>query len=129
MRPVIGDCPAELTLNKIQGRWKLSVLNQLFHSTLRYSELRRKIDSGVTGGRTVSVTPKMLTQELRQLENDGLINRQVYAQVPPKVEYSLTPLGRSLRPVLLALASWGREHGGNIDEEAVPRDDDDLNVK
>ena len=128
MRLAIGGCPAEFTLNKIRGRWKLMVLNQLFHATLRYSELRRKIDSGGTGGRTGSVTPKMLTQELRQMETDGLIHRQVYAEVPPKVEYSLTPLGRSLRPVLLALASWGREHGEQTDEESVPCDSEQPNI-
>ena len=103
------------------------VLNQLFHGTLRYSELRRKIDAGGTGERIGPVTPKMLTQELRQMETDGLIHRQVYAQVPPKVEYSLTPLGRSLRPVLLALAAWGREHGEQIDHETVLCDANEVN--
>jgi DNA-binding HxlR family transcriptional regulator len=97
----------ERTLHLIEGRWKVIILNQLFlGGTLRFSELRRRIDSGGTGGRTGVVTPKMLTQELRQMETDGLLHRKVFAEVPPKVEYSLTTLGESLRPVILAMADW-----------------------
>jgi DNA-binding HxlR family transcriptional regulator len=116
MRTMVGGCPAERTLKMVSGRWKLIVLNQLFQGTLRFSDLRRRINDGGTGGRALAVTPKMLTQELRQMEADGLIHREVFAQVPPKVEYSLTPLGRSLRPVVLALADWGRQHGEGLDE-------------
>ena len=110
MKKMVGGCPAERTLQMVGGRWKLIVLNQLYQGTLRFSELQRRINGGGTGGRTGSITPKMLTQELRQMESDGVVYREVYAQVPPKVEYSLTPLGRSLRPVVLAMADWGKQN-------------------
>jgi len=74
------------------------ILFQLLHGTLRFNEIRRRI-----GG----VTQRMLTNQLRELEADGLIVRQVYAEVPPKVEYSLSPLGRSMEPVLMKLKEWG----------------------
>lgn len=116
MKETVQNCPAERALQAIGGRWKVFILHQLFRQTLRFAQLQRGInnvdiantDAPNTGTRTAAVTPKMLAQELRQLEADGLVLRTVYAQVPPKVEYSLTPLGRSLRPVMDALAEWGR---------------------
>jgi len=95
-----GQCPTEATLAVIGGRWKVPILWNLFKGTLRFGELSRSLPSA---------TQKMLTQQLRELERDGLVLRKVYAEIPPKVEYSLTPLGRSLEPVLLALTEWG-EH-------------------
>lgn len=110
MKETVGGCPAERTLLVIGGRWKVFILHQLFAGTLRFSEMRRKINENSTEGKTGTITPKMLTQELRQMEADGLVHREVYAQVPPKVEYSLTPLGLSLRPVVEAMVEWGLQH-------------------
>jgi len=91
-------CPAELTLDIIGGRWKVLIVWQLFQGARRFSELSRALEG---------ITQKMLTQQLRELEHDGIVHRQVYAQVPPKVEYSLTPLGESLRSVVDAMCEWG----------------------
>ena len=94
----LDACPAETTLRVIGGRWKLIILWHLFQGVRRFSELQR----GING-----VTQKMLTQQLREMERDGVIQRKVYPQVPPKVEYSLTSLGKSLEPVLDAMCQWG----------------------
>lgn len=91
-------CSVEAAIGLIDGKWKSVVLYHLLSGTLRFNEIRRHI---------TNVTPRMLTNQLRELENDGLIERKVYAQVPPKVEYSLSPLGRSMEPILLALKLWG----------------------
>ena len=92
-----GRCPIEDTLNVIAGRWKILVLWWLQRGELRFGELRRNIPT---------VTPKMLTQQLRQMEDEGLVRREVFAEVPPKVVYSLTKRGQSLRPVLQSLFDW-----------------------
>ncbi len=97
----LPECPVELTLERIGGRWKVLILHELFGGTRRFGELHRALPG---------ITQKMLTQQLRELERDDLIHRQVYPQVPPKVEYSLTPLGQTLRPVLDALHAWGRTY-------------------
>jgi DNA-binding HxlR family transcriptional regulator len=91
-------CSVEATINLIDGKWKCVVLYHLLDKTVRFNELRRIIPD---------VTQRMLTNQLRELESDGLIVRKVYAEVPPKVEYSLSPLGKTLEPVLMALRSWG----------------------
>jgi DNA-binding HxlR family transcriptional regulator len=85
-------------LSLIDGKWKIVVLYKLLRGTLRFNELRRLIPN---------VTQRMLTHQLRELEADGLIIRTVYAQVPPRVEYSLSARGRSLEPVLMAMKEWG----------------------
>jgi len=91
-------CPAERTLDLIHGRWKVPILWELFRGgTMRFSELRRALGS---------CTQKMLAQQLREMERDGLVKRKVYAEVPPKVEYSLTPAGASLKPVVDAMVEW-----------------------
>ncbi len=95
-------CPVEFTLAIIGGRWKALILYQLFLGVKRFSQLQ-KILKGVS--------QKMLTQQLRELEGDGIIHREVYAQVPPKVEYSLTALGASLKPVIESMCEWGMMHG------------------
>jgi DNA-binding HxlR family transcriptional regulator len=99
-----ASCPAETTIRLIGGRWKIVILWYLFQGVKRFSELQR----AVTG-----ITQKVLTQQLRDMERDGLVARRVYAQVPPKVEYSITPLGVSLQPVVEAMHRWGIEHGSS----------------
>ena len=91
-------CSVEATISLLDGKWKCVILFLLFEDTMRFSDLRRH---------TPDVTQRMLTNQLRELEADGLIVRKVYAQVPPKVEYSLSPLGRTLEPILTALKTWG----------------------
>ncbi|MBE7156825.1 MAG: helix-turn-helix transcriptional regulator [Rhodospirillales bacterium] len=91
-------CAVEATISLIDSKWKSVALFHLLDGTTRFNELRRKLQG---------VTQRMLTKQLRELEADGIINRQVFAQVPPKVEYSLTPLGRTLEPVLDAMKLWG----------------------
>jgi DNA-binding HxlR family transcriptional regulator len=106
MKTMVTGCPAERTLKMMSGRWKIFIVHQLLGETLRFSELQRRVNALTTTG----VTPKMLTQELRQMEADGLVLRVVYPEVPPRVEYSLTPLGGSLEPVVDAMVEWGRQY-------------------
>ena len=94
-------CGVEVTLNLIGGKWKGLILWHLCQKTLRFSQLRRRIPG---------VTQKMLTQQLRELEKDGLIHREVYAEVPPRVEYSLTDKGNTLQPVMAEMCRWGQEY-------------------
>lgn len=94
-------CPVEATLALIGGKYKTLILWNLTEGTLRFSELKKIV---------TSATPKMLTHQLRELEQDGLITRKVYPVVPPKVEYSLTPLGRSIRPILESMYAWGADY-------------------
>ncbi|EJN03150.1 helix-turn-helix domain-containing protein [Phyllobacterium sp. YR531] len=94
-------CRVERVLDLIDGKWKGVILYQLMTGTLRFNEIRRKMNN---------VTQRMLTNQLRELEADGLIVRKVYAQVPPKVEYSLSERGRSLEPVINSLKAWGEAH-------------------
>ena len=96
-------CPVEGTLDLIDGKWKGVVLYHLFEGTLRFNEIRRRLPN---------VTQRMLTNQLRELEADGLIIRKIYAQVPPRVEYSLSTRGRTLKPVIKALKAWGDAHLG-----------------
>lgn len=95
------QCPVEATLSLIGGKYKSLILWHLIGKKLRFNELNKLI---------TSATPKMLTQQLRELENDGLINRIVYPVVPPKVEYSLTDFGKSIIPILEAMCSWGTNY-------------------
>ena len=94
-------CPVEATLSFLDGKWKGVILFHLVGGTLRFNELRRKLPS---------VTQRMLTKQLRELEESGLVSRKVYAVVPPRVEYTLTPLGETMKPVIAALAAWGDEY-------------------
>lgn len=93
-----NNCPVEATLNLIGGKYKALILWHLSGGKLRFSQLKKLI---------VEATPKMLTQQLRELEDHKLIHREVYPIVPPKVEYSLTDLGQSLMPVLISMRDWG----------------------
>lgn len=95
-------CPVSVTVNLIGGKWKAVILWHLMEqSVLRFNELSKYVKQA---------TPKMLTQQLRELERDGLINRKVYPVVPPKVEYSLTDFGKSMAPILKSLSAWGEEY-------------------
>lgn len=98
---MVYNCPVEITLKMIGGKYKALILWHLIDSTLRFGELRKLIPQA---------TPKMLTQQLRELEEDDLICRKVYPVVPPKVEYSLTELGMSIRPILLSMYGWGSDY-------------------
>lgn len=96
-----NHCPVEATLELIGGKYKTLILWHLADKKLRFSQLRREISG---------ITPKMLTQQLRELETNALIHREVFPIVPPKVEYSLTDLGRSLMPLLVAMRDWGSSY-------------------
>lgn len=93
-----STCPVEAALQLIGGKYKTIILWHLLNKTMRYSELHRLVPRA---------TDKMLAQQLRELEKDGLVNRKVYPVIPPKTEYSLTEFGRTLEPVLNSLCSWG----------------------
>ena len=96
------NCPVEATLSVIGGKWKVVILFHLSHSgTHRFAELRRKIPG---------VSERMLTQQLRELEHDGIVHREVYPEVPPKVEYSLTEYGETLGPICKIMCDWGKKH-------------------
>ena len=94
-------CPVETTLMLIGSKWKVLILRDLMPGTKRFGELRRSIGS---------VSQKVLTAQLRDMEACGLVDRRVYAEVPPRVEYSLSVRGRTLEPVIMALKSWGETH-------------------
>ena len=94
------QCPVEITIKLIGGKYKAIILWHLIDKTLRFGELKKLV---------TSATPKMLTQQLRELEEDGLINRCVYPVVPPKVEYSFTEFGKSMVPVLDVMCKWGTD--------------------
>lgn len=93
-----SNCPAELTLKVMSGRWKILILKELFTGIKRFNQLQRLVRG---------ITHKMLTEQLRELEADQIIHRQVYAEIPPRVEYSLTPLGEQLKPILEQMHEWG----------------------
>ena len=98
---ITDNCPVEATLDLIGGKYKALILWHLSDGKLRFSELRKTIKNA---------TPKMLTQQLRELESQKLIHREVFPVVPPHVEYSLTELGRSLLPILVAMRDWGANY-------------------
>lgn len=94
-------CPVETTLTLISDKWKILILRDLMQETKRFGELKKSIGQ---------VSQKVLTSQLRQMEASGLVNRKVYAEVPPRVEYSLTELGHSLKPILDAMWVWGENY-------------------
>ena len=98
-------CPVETTLTLIGDKWKVLILRDLLPGTKRFGELKKSIGS---------VSQKVLTAQLRDMEGSGLINRKVYAEVPPRVEYSLTDLGQSLKPILDAMWDWGEGYQASV---------------
>jgi DNA-binding HxlR family transcriptional regulator len=102
------NCPVEATLDVIGGKWKALILFWLRDRVCRFGELRRKIPD---------ISERMLTQQLRELEAHGIVNRKVYPVVPPKVEYALTAYGRTLRPITDLMCSWGKKHLRRLEKE------------
>ena len=106
--PVLPACPVETTLTLISDKWKVLILRDLLSGTKRFGELKKSIGH---------VTQKVLTAQLRQMEESGLLSRTVYAVVPPRVEYSLTELGYSLKPFLDAMLVWGENYKKKVETE------------
>jgi DNA-binding HxlR family transcriptional regulator len=100
--------PVERALKVIGGRWRAVILYHLFDGPRRLSELKRLVPD---------ISQKVLIQQLREMEERGLVSREIFRQVPPRVDYSATPLGLSLEPVLLALCEWGQRHAAELNEE------------
>ncbi|MBU8610629.1 MULTISPECIES: winged helix-turn-helix transcriptional regulator [Bacillus] len=98
--PDESACPVAVTVNVIGGKWKALILYHLLSGPRRFNELRKLLPDA---------TQRMLTLQLRELEGDGIIHREIYKQIPPKVEYSLTKLGESLKPLILVMRDWGEE--------------------
>ena len=94
-------CPVETTLTLIGDKWKVLILRDLMPGTKRFGELKKSVGN---------VSQKVLTAQLRTMEESGLVNRKVYAEVPPRVEYSLTELGKSLKPILESMRAWGEAY-------------------
>ena len=108
------SCPVEATLSLISDKWKFLILRDLMDGTKRFGELKKSIGS---------ISQKVLTSNLRTMEEDGLLSRQVYAEVPPRVEYTLTPRGESMRPIIDALRTWGQGHQEELAQEAAAKQD------
>ena len=102
-------CPVETTLMLISDKWKALILRDLLNGTMRFSELSRSVGK---------ISQKVLTSNLRQMERDGLVHREVYPEVPPRVEYSLTATGESLRPVINAMRDWGLAYQRSAEAKA-----------
>lgn len=101
-------CPVEFTVNMVGGKYKLVIMHKLAtHGVRRFNELRREFPD---------ITQRTLTRQLRELESDGLVNRQMYSEIPPKVEYSLSETGKSLYPIFLQLENWGLNYMANNPE-------------
>ncbi|MCC5824053.1 MAG: helix-turn-helix transcriptional regulator [Phycisphaerales bacterium] len=100
-------CPVEVTLGIIGGRWKAMVIHELIPGTRRFNELNRALRG---------ISHRTLAQQLRELEQRGIVTRTVHAEIPPKVEYELTELGRSLEPVLMAMHDWAVQHHNELNE-------------
>ncbi len=100
-------CPVATTVRLIGNKWKLLIIRNLLVGTQRFGELKRTIPG---------ISQKVLTDNLRSMEADGIIKRKVYAEVPPKVEYSLSPLGNSMRPIIKAMETWGTEYKNSFNK-------------
>lgn len=111
MKQKLPPCPVETTLMLISDRWKVLILRDLMNGTRRFGELKKSIGD---------VSQKVLTTQLRQMEESGLLTRKVYAEVPPRVEYSLTELGYSLKPILESMKICGTEYQQKVQNSAEP---------
>jgi len=107
-------CPVETAIEIIGGRWKVLILQELFGGIRRFSELHRALSG---------VSHRTLTQQLRELESHGIVRRKVHRQVPPKVEYSLTPLGQTLKPVIAVMHDWAEGYSQSRNNKAKGRSD------
>lgn len=112
--PDLPACPVETTLSLIGDKWKVLILRDLMPGTKRFGELRKSIGT---------VSQKVLTSQLRAMEENGLVSRKVYAEVPPRVEYSLTETGKSLKPILDSMWNWGEEYKSTLARAAEKRAD------
>ena len=105
-----NNCPVTATMKVLGGKWKPILINAIYHtSPARFGELKRSV---------IGITQSMLTQQLRELEDDGIIGRKIYAEIPPKVEYTLTEFGLTLSPVIQTLANWGNVY--KLNKQKVP---------
>ncbi|MDE7192250.1 MAG: helix-turn-helix transcriptional regulator [Clostridia bacterium] len=104
-REELPECPVATTVQLIGNKWKLLIIRNLLNKPQRFTELSKTIPG---------ISKKVLTDNLRALEDDGLVEREVFAEVPPRVVYSLSPLGNSLKPILDAMWDWGTEYKNNI---------------
>ena len=102
---LLPECPVATTVQLIGNKWKLLIIRNLLERPWRFNELKKSLDG---------ISPKVLTDSLRSMETDGIITRTVYAEVPPRVEYALSELGESLRPILDAMGTWGKAYQKTI---------------
>ena len=100
-----GVCPVGVTVNMVGGKWKIAIIWQLRERTLRFNELHKALNG--------MVSQAVMTNQLRELEKDGLLHREIYKEVPPRVEYSLTELGKSFLPIIVEMGKWGQKLLGN----------------
>ena len=105
MKKELPACPVEITMGLIGDKWKVLIIRDLLTGTKRFGELKKSLSG---------ITQKVLTNNLRQMESSGLISRKVYAEVPPRVEYSLTDTGLSLKPILDSMVNWGNSYRQKI---------------
>lgn len=99
------NCPMDITINILSGKWKLSIIWHLTRGIVRFNELQRLLSN---------ITQKTLTMQLRELERAGIVYRKVYPEVPPKVEYGLTKVGESIKPILSSMCEWGKEYQNQV---------------
>jgi DNA-binding HxlR family transcriptional regulator len=103
----LPDCPVATTVSIIGNKWKLLIIRNLLVRPWRFNELKKDLEG---------ISHKVLTESLRSMEQDGIIVRTVYPETPPRVEYALSPLGESMRPILNSMAAWGQEYKASLDE-------------
>jgi DNA-binding HxlR family transcriptional regulator len=103
------SCPVTATMQVLGGKWKAILINAIYHtSPARFGELKRSVKG---------ITQSMLTSQLRELEEDGIISRKIYAEIPPRVEYTLTEFGLTLSPIMISMANWGKEYRLNKEKD------------
>lgn len=105
---ILPDCPVALTVSMIGSKWKLLIMRNLLARPWRFNELQKSIDG---------ISQKALTEALRSMEADGIVSRTVYPEVPPRVEYALTELGESMRPIIKSMENWGKAYKEQLQEE------------